>query len=267
MIVSTGNIPEELFSKIEIWTSHSFEEHIDAIESWLDYALKKIYTKRWLEIKKETLEKIIKKKVTQENLENYYELMEEEGRDLRYLVPYFLSLYFIAKEKSENLYKRGETVEAFSTTSLMSFCVGILTEKAEEAAAGNPDYVGDPSRRKIASLAAAASHSESIELQRRIKKLILEAPKHHWISRTEAAESIAQTLRAELYTENHHGGEVSYKPRSDLGFKLTLKGISLPERIYKWIGAGREGKRELHEALREKLKPKQKRRKIKNETL
>lgn len=225
-----------------------------------------MYSKRWLKIKEETLEKILKKEITQETLDNDYELLEED-RDLRYLVPYLLSLYFIAKEKSENLYKKGKTIEAFSTTSLMSFCVGSLTEKAEEATAGNPDYVGDPSRRKIASLAAAASHSESIELQRRVKELILEAPKHHWASTKEAAESISQTLRAELYTEISHGKEVSYKPRSDLGFKLTLKGVSLPERLYKWMGAGREGKREIHEALSDKLTPKQKPRKIKNQTL
>lgn len=257
MSINLEDISADLAAHIQPWTKTSFEDAVALIESWLDYALKKMYGQaKGLKIKEEIEQKIRNGKITNDKLNTYWQIIEDGDRDTRYLFPYLITLYFVAKAKAEDLYRKGLIVEAFSTTSLMSFCVGSLTENVETNIVGIPDYVEDPLRARIANRAASATHAGSKIVQKMVADLIWkESPNGGWPSKKAAATHIEKILIKQLYKPTSSSDDrKSYEPRPDLGFNLNLNATSLHERILKWMSAGKEGVLEINKAMKKTLK-------------
>lgn len=258
MNLTLEEIPDDLSNHINAWTKNSFEDAIASIESWLDYALKKMYgQKKAFELKENIQQRIRHGKITNAKINKYWEVIEDGDRDTRYLYPYLITLYFVAKSKAEDFYRRGLITEAFSTTSLMSFCVGSLTENVETNIVGIPNYMEDPLRTKIANQAASATHAGSKIVQKMVADLIYqESPKGGWPSKKAAATHVEKILKEQLYTPTTSSDEkdLFYKPRPDLTFKLNLNATSLHERILKWMSAGKEGASEINKAIQTTLK-------------
>ncbi|MDF3195244.1 hypothetical protein [Pseudomonas sp. 1928-m] len=253
MSINHEEIPADLSEHINSWTKNSFESTVELIESWLDYALKKMYGKqKGPELKEKIKERIRNGKITIDKINNYWEVLENGDRDARYLYPYFLTLYFVAKSKAEDFHRKGLITEAFSTTSLMSFCVGSLTENVETNTVGVPDYTDDPRRAKIANDAVNAKHIGTKAVQKMVVDLLSEKrPSGGWASNKAAAAKIEKALISQLYiaSQTTSADEETYKPRPDLGFKLTLKATALHDRILKWMGTGKEGVPEINNAI------------------
>ncbi|CAM3948265.1 hypothetical protein [Ectopseudomonas alcaliphila] len=260
MSITLEEIPDGLSEHIHSWTKDSFEGAVEFIESWLDYALKKMYGKqKGLELKEKIQQRIRSGKITNDKINKYWKVIEDGDRDTRYLYPYLITLYFVAKAKAEDFHRKGLIAEAFSTTSLMSFCVGSLTENVETNIVGIPDYMEDPLRTKIANRAASATHAGSKIVQNIIANLILqESPDEGWPSKKAAATHVEKILIKQLYipTPSSDGKEESYEPRPDLSFKLNLNATSLHERILKWMSAGKEGVGEINKAIQTTLRRK-----------
>lgn len=255
-------IPKELESFGAQWTFSSleFENAIALADDQLDHALKTLYGKKALPLKESVIQRIEAGKYTKKKLTQYEKAITGNCGDIRYLFPYCMVLYFVAKSRAEQFYSEGLIAQAFSTLSLMGFCAGRLVERAESERGATTAYMEDPIRIDTATTAANATHAGSKVIQDKVIELIKSnRPPDGWTTKKAAATAIEKSIIELFYTPNNDASKKNgdiFIPRDDLDFSLNLQASALHDRILKWMGGGHEGVTLLHQAITETLKPK-----------
>jgi hypothetical protein len=255
-------IPKELENFRAEWTFNSLEftNSVAHADGWLDYALKILYGDKAITLKENVIQRLEDGKYTKKKLIQYENAIANNCRDIRYLSPYFLVTYFVAKNRAEKFYSEGLIAQAFSTLSLMYFCAGSLVERAESERGATTAYMEDPIRIDTATTAANATHAGSKVVQDKVIELIKSKdPKDGWTTRKAAATAIEKSIIELFYIPNpdisKRNGD-TYIPRPGLDFSLNLQASALHDRILKWMGKGLEGVTPIHQAITAALKQK-----------
>lgn len=253
-------VPKELESFGAQWTFSSleFENAIALADDQLDHALKTLYGKKALPLKESVIQRIEAGKYTKKKLTQYEKAIADNCGDIRYLFPYCMVLYFVAKSRAEKFYSEGLIAQAFSTLSLMGFCAGRLVERAESERGATTAYMEDPIRAEIATIAANAAHAGSKVIQDKVTELLYsERPPSGWTTKKAAATAIEKLIIAIFYIPNNDASKKNgtiYIPNPDLDFNLNLQASALHDRILKWMSKGGESVTTIHQAITATLK-------------
>ncbi|MCS7748843.1 hypothetical protein N0011_32420 [Pseudomonas aeruginosa] len=226
---------KDLTSHFNHWQCNSFEQCVINLSNHLDSLLEKHFPNTTPDnIRKNIISNINSELINSEQLNSGFDIITKFPGNLEITCLHYLETAISTLLVSEELYKTGNTTQAFSTLMLYALNIGQIDELLENAHACVLPSYDDERRRQIAALGGTKRSESSKPAQQKLVDLIFEKkPQNGWASKNSAANQLAKHLF--VFIKNN---------------AIPLKEDSLPETIKRWF---REIP-EINKAISETLK-------------